>query len=592
MIAPSTRIGPYEILTRIGAGGMGEVWRGRDTRIGRDVAMKVARSDVRDPHRFLREARVQGQLEHPAIVPVYDLAYDDADHLYFTMKRVRGVTLEAVLVGLGAGDAEMQAAYGRRKLLSAFVSVSLALEFAHSRGVVHRDLKPSNMMLGDFGEVYVLDWGIAKLFHDEAENSIEPDTATPNEKNATASGTVLGTPGYMAPEQIRGDELDARTDVYALGAILFEIVCGEQLHQARSIPLLASQTLAGVGDRVRSCCRERDVPPELEAAILGATMLDREERFPSARALSNAIERFLDGDQDLERRRALAIEHAAYAKAALGPALSEDEGPSDAARAVAMLEAGRAIALDPTCADAASTLATLMTTPPSTVPPAVHARIDRYRARDAAVAGSMGMFGWVVIACLSPFIFWMGVRDWPLTVLGIVAITVGAITTWGAGRWPAYGKLHMRIALFAAGALLFVLARLWGSLLYTPGVALGAAIALGSHPFAGKWWPYVLACVGIVLPFGLELAGVIAPSYTFDGATMTIHAHLTNLPRVPTLAFLALGDVGLVLSVGLYALTVRGDLQRAQRRLLLQTWQLQQLLPQETLAGTETGKVK
>jgi len=204
----------------------------------------------------------------------------------------------------------------------------------------------------------------------------------------------------------------------------------------------------------------------------------------------------------------------------------------------------------------------------------------------------MGMFGWIVIGALSPFIFWMGVRDWALTILGVVAIAVGALTTWGAGRWPAHGRLHMRITLVAAGVLLCVLARIWGPLLYTPGVALGAAIALGSHPFAGKWWPYALACIGIVLPLALELAGVITPSYVFDGATMTIHSHLTSLPRVPTLTFLALGDVGLVLSVGLYALTVRGELQRAQRRLLLQTWQLQQLLPQETLAGTETGKVK
>ncbi|HEY2367687.1 MAG TPA: protein kinase, partial [Polyangiaceae bacterium] len=127
----------------LGAGGMGEVRLVRDDRIGRDVAMKIAHENVRDPHRFFREARVQGQLEHPAIVPVYDLAYDDDDRLYFTMKRVRGVTLEAVLLGIGNGDAEIQAAYGRRKLLSAFVSACLAIDFAHSRGVVHRDLKPS-----------------------------------------------------------------------------------------------------------------------------------------------------------------------------------------------------------------------------------------------------------------------------------------------------------------------------------------------------------------------------------------------------------------------------------------------------------------
>jgi hypothetical protein len=203
----------------------------------------------------------------------------------------------------------------------------------------------------------------------------------------------------------------------------------------------------------------------------------------------------------------------------------------------------------------------------------------------------MGMLGWITIASLAPFVFWMGVRDWALVIVGVVAIAVGAVTTWGAGRWPAHGKLHMRIALVASATLLCVLGRLWGPLLYVPGVALGAAIALGSHPFAGKWSPYWLACAGIVVPFVLEIAGVVTPSYAFEGAAMVIRPHLTSVPRVPTLAFLAVSNVFLVLSVGLYALTVRRALERAQRRLLMQTWQLRQLLPRETLAGTETGRV-
>ncbi|HEY1959137.1 MAG TPA: serine/threonine-protein kinase [Polyangiaceae bacterium] len=573
----------------LGVGGMGEVHLVRDHRIGRDVAMKVAREGASDPRRFLREARVQGQLEHPAIVPVYDLAYDDDEQLYFTMKRVRGVTLEGVLARVAGGDEEARAAFGRRKLLSAFVSACLAIDFAHSRGVVHRDLKPSNMMLGDFGEVYVLDWGIAKLVHDEEPESLPRQTPR-HGKHATEAGIVLGTPGYMAPEQLRGEALGARADVYALGAILYEILCGERLHDSDNVVMLATQTLAGDGDRIRTRCRQRDVPPELEAICVQATMVDPSARFASARELSNAIERFLDGDQDLARRRELADGHAAEARASLAAAL-DPTSPDDAARRKATREAGRAIALDPSNDDAARTLVTLITSPPAVAPPDVMKRIERYRADDARIAGTMGMIGWLVIGALSPFLLWMGVRDWTSLAIGFVAIVVGAVTTWGAGKWPRRGRALVRVTLLASALLLAVLTRLYGPLFYVPGVALGAAIALGSHPYAGRWGPYALVCAGMLVPLGLEFAGVLPASYSFDGATLTVHAGVAYLPRVPTLVFLTLSGVFLVLSVGLYALTVRRALDRAQRKLLLQTWQLQQLLPRETLAPTVTGRI-
>jgi len=573
----------------LGVGGMGEVHLVRDHRIGRDVAMKVSRSDSCDPRRFLREARVQGQLEHPAIVPVYDLASDDDEQLYFTMKRVRGVTLEDVLSAIAAGDEHTRGAYGRRKLLSAFVNACLAVDFAHSRGVIHRDLKPSNLMLGDFGEIYVLDWGIAKLVHDEEPES--PRRSTPRRaKPATEAGVVLGTPGYMAPEQLRGEPIDARTDVFALGAILYEILCGERLHAGDNVALLASQTLAGAGDRVRTRCRERHVPPELESICLQATTVDLASRFASARELSNAIERFLDGDRDLARRRELADGHAATARALLEAAI-DPQNPDDAARRRATLEAGRAIALDPACDAAARTLVTLMTTPPATVPPDVVERIERYRANDARVAGAMGLLGWILIGSLAPFVVWMGVRDWTTLGIGVVAIAVGAFATYGAGKWPRHGRALVRCALLASAILLGVLTRLYGPLFYVPGVALGAAIALGSHPYAGRWSPYAFLAAGLFVPLGLELAGVLPASYSFEGATLTVHAGIAYLPRVPTLIFLTLSAIFLIASVGLYALIVRRALERAQRKLLLQTWQLQQLLPRETLAPTTTGRI-
>src|SRR3954467_1599549 len=205
----------YQIGELIGRGGMGEVVVAQDQRIGREVAIKRIRS--LDPssdavNRFLREARIQARLDHPAIVPVYELGTDADGRPYFTMKRLAGVTLSRKLSENGPVQ----------PLLRAFVDVCLAIQLAHSRGVVHRDLKPSNIMLGDYGEVYVLDWGVARVLTETRRTTgpslvVDPD-------DGTTVGAILGTPGYMAPEQVRGHEAGSKADVYALGAILFEIL--------------------------------------------------------------------------------------------------------------------------------------------------------------------------------------------------------------------------------------------------------------------------------------------------------------------------------------------------------------------------------
>src|SRR5262245_9400055 len=211
----------YHERDLLGRGGMGEVRLCLDRTIGREVALKVIRQPTggidRDlVQRFLREARVQGQLEHPSIVPVHELGTARDGALYFTMKRVRGSTLAEVIEVMRAG-LPMAAAFTRRRLLSAFSTVCLAVDFAHSRGVLHRDLKPGNLMLGDFGEVYVLDWGLAKVRGAEdvpatdGDGDGDGDDGTAGRLDSallggakTAHGDVMGTPGYMAPEQLRG----------------------------------------------------------------------------------------------------------------------------------------------------------------------------------------------------------------------------------------------------------------------------------------------------------------------------------------------------------------------------------------------------
>ncbi|MEZ4338213.1 MAG: serine/threonine-protein kinase [Sandaracinaceae bacterium] len=287
----------YEVLGTIGSGGMGEVKLCRDRTVGREVAMKIIRqSDTGSPRRwrFVREARIQGQLEHPAVVPVYDFGVDPEGNLYFTMKRVRGVSLAEVIEALAAGDPTAERRWGRRRLLTAFSQVCLAVGFIHSRGVVHRDLKPSNVMLGDFGEIYVLDWGLVKLIG--RLGAADRGLVDASNAATTGQGSVLGTPGYMSPEQLRGevDRVDQRADVYSLGSILFELLVREPLHPRGATKEKLISVLTTDGARTRSRPRGLSVPDALDDLVARATRLHPEDRLETASAMSEAIEAYLD----------------------------------------------------------------------------------------------------------------------------------------------------------------------------------------------------------------------------------------------------------------------------------------------------------
>ncbi|HET9627501.1 MAG TPA: serine/threonine-protein kinase, partial [Kofleriaceae bacterium] len=295
--------GDYELRALLGRGGMGEVLLAEDHWIGREVAVKRMRRTAPDldaERRFLREAKIQARLQHPAVVPVHDMGRDPDGRPYFTMKRLTGDTLHDLL------DQPQQ------RLLRAFAEVCLAIEFAHEHGVIHRDIKPSNIMLGKFGEVYVLDWGVARVVGDGSANPSIQDIA--NMDGETQVGDVMGTPGYMAPEQALGYQMSSAVDVYALGCVLFEILTGEPLHPrgaAGAANAIAQPTVAPSTRRP-----ERTIAPELDAACVAALAEDPAAR-PSARQLAERIQDYLDGDRDLERRRVLAAAQVAEARAAL-----------------------------------------------------------------------------------------------------------------------------------------------------------------------------------------------------------------------------------------------------------------------------------
>ncbi|MBL8740459.1 MAG: serine/threonine protein kinase, partial [Myxococcales bacterium] len=317
--------GRYALRTLLGRGGMGEVFLAKDRRIGREVALKATRSDGSEEiaQRFSRECRLQGQLEHPGLVPVYDVGRMPDGAPFFTMKRVRGVTLEDVLRGLAKDDQATKARFSRTRLLSVFATICQTVHFAHRRGVIHRDLKPANVMLGDFGEIYVLDWGVAKVVATDVEEEPPPssdrrgDGALPDDM-ATSHGALLGTLGYMAPEQLRNASgVDLRADIYALGAILFEILTGERLHPAERAVDLAETTMLPCAKRIRDLGAERGLPLELIELTVRATDPSLEARIASAEHLVRAVERYLDGDRDLEARAKLAEQEAKSAALAL-----------------------------------------------------------------------------------------------------------------------------------------------------------------------------------------------------------------------------------------------------------------------------------
>jgi serine/threonine-protein kinase len=226
----------YEPVKLLGAGGMGEVVLVEDQDIARRVAIKRLLPEMTHPAllaRFVDEIRTVGRLEHPNIVPIHDVGVDELGRYYFVMKYVEGETLEHVIEKLGAGDRAYHAAYSFERRIEIFLGLLHALEYAHANGVVHRDIKPANVMVGRYGEVVLMDWGIAKPLAAKrdpaatAEATLTSGGGTPKSRMyATQLGAILGTPAYMAPEQARGenDRLDARCDLYSACVLFHELI--------------------------------------------------------------------------------------------------------------------------------------------------------------------------------------------------------------------------------------------------------------------------------------------------------------------------------------------------------------------------------
>nr|HEX4317232.1 serine/threonine-protein kinase [Kofleriaceae bacterium] len=557
----------YRLGAVIGRGGQGEVLSAVDTQIDREVAIKrmtAAYPSQRAMGRFFREASIQGRLDHPAIVPVHELGVDADGRPYFAMKKLAGTTLAR----------KLRDGVARAPLLRAFVEVCLAVEYAHARGIVHRDLKPDNIVLGDFGEVYVLDWGVAKRLGDAGDSASDRDRDSDSDSDrdrdrdgdrgddvdteealepmATAAGTAIGTLAYMSPEQSADPRaVDARADVYALGCILYEILAGEPLFGT-----LASNL---------------DLPPELDALWRAATAADRAARTATARELGDAVQRYLDGDRDIAVRRDLGRAHLDAARVAA----------RDGDRRAALHAAGRALVLDPT-ADAATFVGSLMIDRPRELPPEVARAVADHD--DATVRAMIRANKWASLGFLwlLPAIGFMFASrpGWALAMLAAPA----AVSVVAFGVPP--GRLHT-VAVVASNALLVgVLAHVFSPPLFAPLFAATAAMLIASNPLVTSWRG-TLAAAGalggaILATWGLD--ALVAspgapPAIAATRGTLALTAPGFDVP--PTVTYLVLAAWIAVTVVAIAALghARRRAEVRARTELELGAWQLRQLFP-------------
>ncbi|MBR2509651.1 MAG: protein kinase [Lentisphaeria bacterium] len=300
--------GSFSDLHLIGMGGMGTVFSAKDSLFYRNVALKILRGELRNKDKsvrtFIREARITAQIDHPNIVPVYNLGIFKEMGAYFSMKKIEGITLAEILKKLEENDPEFEKEYTLRRRLEIFISVCNGIAFAHSKGVVHCDLKPGNIMVGDYGEVFVMDWGMAIYCPDKdmsPEHSKivlgDKDSKNGNDKNFT-SETVNGTPAFMAPEQIFGkiEQIDEQTDVYALGILLYTILTCTQSPFPPRLPSeeIFEKALTGNFLPPRKRAPKRRISNELEIVCLKAMSPYKHERYPNVMALMQDIRNILD----------------------------------------------------------------------------------------------------------------------------------------------------------------------------------------------------------------------------------------------------------------------------------------------------------
>jgi serine/threonine protein kinase/WD40 repeat protein len=309
----------YALRGEIARGGMGRIYCGEDPQLKREVAVKISGVGGSGDPRFMREAEVLASLAHPNIVPIHAIGQDDDGFQFYSMKLVKGRTLQSIINALRAGEEETAKVFTQGHLLSVFRKVCDAVAFAHARRILHRDLKPENVMVGEFGEVLVMDWGLAKVIGEhEAHGPIDgsspaqPDADAEQDFGMTMEGDVLGTPQYMSPEQALGrlSELDERSDIYSLGGVLFAILTFRPPVEGKTLEEVLTRVRSGeisaMGSRKGTSTmgtpgkqQPADIGGSVQEALRAVTRkamaLERTERYGSVREFIEDIDAFQHG---------------------------------------------------------------------------------------------------------------------------------------------------------------------------------------------------------------------------------------------------------------------------------------------------------
>lgn len=571
-LVPGPSDARYDILGTLGVGGMGKVELFRDRWIGREIACKSMakkrRKDRKALNAFMREAKIQGQLEHPAVVPVHDLAFEDDESPTFTMKRVRGRTFR-----------ELIAAEERpplRRLLEAFHRVCLAIDYAHRRGVIHRDLKPENVMVGDFGEVYVLDWGIAKLVGEPTTgDKLDMEGILQSSPNALAKKVPTGTLGYMSPEQVRCEELDPRSDVYGLGLILYEVLTGQKTHPTK-LPQVFYSTLQEVG----RASEVAQVPPELDEACALALRVDRDHRVQSARALADLIQAYLDGDRDLEARRRRAAELVDRATALLVEAREErsERKQQSAGRQIA-----QALALAPDDARVRSSFLAAITEPPFQTPAEVEQQLRDDHAAKTRQASTFAAILYTLFAvCVGG---WMLVFRPTIHEPGLIAVGMASIMAAAAGSlWLRRTKVprdfHQGVIFVLATVAICVLSRVLSPWVLVPTLLI--TNAFGFAIIGGRTLRRFVVGFTVLVTPALAVFDVASSRATasFVENGMWVGSQVVTGERVGDLFVAVPGVLAVVFLIFLYSVVrVLETNEEVVSQLATQRWRLRQLLP-------------
>src|ERR1700690_2929181 len=297
-LAPGLKVGPYEILSTVGAGGMGEVYRAREARLGRDVALKIIlESAAHEPDRlprFEQEARAVAALNHPNILAIHDIGQHNGSP-FLVSELLEGESLRTVLEG---------GALPQRKTIEYGVQIAYGLAAAHEKGIVHRDLKPENIFVKKDGRIKILDFGLAKLLQSPGSDSEELTMTSSH----TAAGVVIGTASYMAPEQVRGKAADVRTDIFAFGAVLYEMLSGVRAFRRDTTAETMTAVLKDEPPELSGTGRL--VSPTLERIVRRCLEKSPDQRFQSARDLSFALSAFSGTETSIAARATAAPSRA------------------------------------------------------------------------------------------------------------------------------------------------------------------------------------------------------------------------------------------------------------------------------------------